>query len=214
MDKYYKEKINKMIEQSRDALIKQIEEKGIEKWLDNKIDLYIERNVLPLEWKEQIIYELKNKNLFYLSVFTKDIKKQNIYENILLHFLKDNNIDAIKLPQAGKNALYAYNSIITNDISDKPLELKSLDFEINLNNNKIYLMHKYTEESGGAQDNQFNDVVNQIRNLDTNLINKVWFCLDGKYYTKQKINELKSLNKNIIIVNIHTILQTLKKFNK
>ncbi len=69
-------------------------------------------------------------------------------------------------------------------------------------------------KDGGAQDNQFNDVIIQLKNLGPKTINNVWFCLDGKYYNKRRIDILKNINKNIKIVNIENIEREIKKIIK
>lgn len=89
---------------------------------------------------------------------------------------------------SGPNALYSWNNKIFSISNNKPKELKSLDFVVNYQNTLIYVVNKYTNEEGGAQDNQYKDVIVQLRYLGPNTIDQVWFYLDGKCYTKKLIH--------------------------
>ena len=77
----------------------------------------------------------------------------------------------------------------------KPKEaagIKSIDFCWKMNIDGIeyncYASHKHTNEAGGSQDNQFNDLMefasNANQNTDTSCL---FFAIaDGKYYQKSK----------------------------
>lgn len=209
MDKYQKIIIETW-KYEREKIKKQIKENGIDKHLENKIQMFVERTGLNKQQSLNIKDKILALDEFAISVFMKDPKKQNVYEKILLKHLTDSGINAKKLPPSGKNALYCKNGRIKNiQKKDRPKELKSLDFEIKINNKVIYLVHKYTNEDGGAQDNQYNDVIHQLNNLDSNTTPNVWLCLDGPYYNKERIEYLKSINPNIKIVNRNNIIQEL-----
>lgn len=209
MDKYQKI-IIEIWKYEREEIKKQIKENGIDEHLENKIQMFVERTGLNQEQLLNIKDKILALDEFAISIFMKDPKRQNVYERILLDYLTENGINVKKLPASGKNALYCKSGRIENiQKKERPKELKSLDFEIKIDNKVIYLVHKYTNEDGGAQDNQYNDVIHQLNNLDSNTTSNVWLCLDGPYYTKERIKYLKSINPNIKIVNINNIIQEL-----
>ena len=123
---------------------------------------------------ESIIKETLIDNDVLLSFLMKDPKRQNIYENIFREELIKEGFDVQKLKASGPEAHYLLNDQIVHNIKNKPKELKSLDFIIHHNNKVIYVVNKYTNEPGGAQDNQYNDVI----------INAIPLYIEqyGKYY--------------------------------
>ncbi|WP_156935658.1 hypothetical protein [[Mycoplasma] anseris] len=42
----------------------------------------------------------------------------------------------------------------------------------------------------------------------------VWFCLDGNYYTEDKINDLKKIKPKAIILNLESLINKVKKIIK
>lgn len=177
-----------------------------------KIKLFVKRTFIDEEYEEIVINELLKGNDFILSVLMKDPKRQNVYEKILLKEFLDNGINAKKLPSSGKGAFYAINGKIVSgsELDSKPLGVKSFDFLINFLDKKIFVVHKYTKENGGAQDNQFHDVISTLKNLNNESINNVLFCLDGEYYNDERINKLREYNPSINIVNIENIVKKIE----
>lgn len=156
----------------------------------------------------EVLEKAKSDHLFR-AFFAKDPKKQNIYESLVAQYLKSWELvsDFKKLSSSGKNALYVDRGNIRkgNEFSHhKPA--KSIDFfwTIKTKQGKIirfYAFHKYIEESGGAQDNQFKEIKNCIevgRNGSWETYQQVIFvCIcDGNYFTEKKIKELKNLIGN------------------
>jgi len=110
--------------------------------------------------------------------------------------------DFQKLNNSGKNALYIDRRVIRKGSEyphDKPA--KSVDFFWTIKNKKeeiinFYAFHKYIEESGGAQDNQFNEIKKCIevsRNGNQEIKRRIIFICDGAYFTDKKIKVLKNL---------------------
>ena len=67
----------------------------------------------------------------------------------------------------------------------------------------IYITQKYTRGKGGAQDNQYRDVIQFLTYGSKK--HKVAAYVDGSYYTEQKRNELKSIfvsNPNVQICSL------------
>ncbi|MGZ9756249.1 hypothetical protein [Mycoplasma sp. 4423] len=143
--------------------------------------------------KDKII----NEDIFALIRYAKDPNKQNIHEDILLEYFHNQlyNVTIHKLPKTGKNAKFinSFGNIL--NLSDREyneITNKSIDFEFIKDDIIFYFTFKYTNEKGGAQDNQRNDVMIFIENANKNQDDKVKFLviLDGNYYVDQ-INKIK-----------------------
>lgn len=127
------------------------------------------------------------------ACFAKDPVKQNISEKLCSDYIK-----VPLAPQSGKNC------IRFNDKGDivalkKDGGCKSVDFILP---EGIYATQKYTGNySGGAQDNQFNDVILFLQN--GSIKHKVAAIVDGWYWEENgKKNELIELfkeNNNVFI---------------
>jgi hypothetical protein len=101
---------------------------------------------------------------------------------------------------------------------DKPA--KSIDFNWKLRgkNKEIecYAFHKYIEESGGAQDNQFFDIKNCIkkgRSSSPNPRLMIFFICDGEYFSQRKIEILKNLagGQNFWVLKSEELINHLTK---
>lgn len=149
---------------------------------------------------KDILEKIRNDHM-YASMFAKEPIKQNLAENLQLKFLKERNKNIIKLPSTGKGAYYLSNgSLITNQ-KHKPLKTcKSMDFYDP--DSKIFYYAKYTNQSGGSQDNQFNDLKNfinecllYIKNSNREKNDDYYFVIlvDGDYYNREKFKILKTL---------------------
>lgn len=104
-----------------------------------------------------------------------------------------------KLSNSGKGALYISKGNIT---SIRPSgTVKSIDFKIQYNFREkccmFYGTLKFTENSGGHQDNQFNDVQETNREFvkieDPNIY--TLSVLDGKYYTSGNEKKINQINR-------------------
>lgn len=128
------------------------------------------------------------------SKFCKDPSKQNISE-----ILAEKILGVKKLPGSGKNCIrFNDNGEI---VYNKRLNTKSADFFYN----GFYATQKYTNENGGAQDNQFADVVDFLKR--GSIKHKVMAIVDGAYWDDKKEilkNEFKN-NKNVLITSITEI---------
>lgn len=144
----------------------------------------------PGEIREQIL-----TNDLTASLFCKDPAKQNIAETYGLKLLK-----LEKLSSRGKNCIrFSSTGEIVHTSSGNT---KSADTIYN----GAYTTMKYTEEDGGAQDNQKRDVIEFLEKGSKQ--HKVCAILDGPYWTKGR-EELKNLfknNTNVTITSIDEIL--------
>lgn len=157
-----------------------------------KIDKYCEKFNFK---KEEVIEQIKENDIV-ASFFMKDPLKQNFIEKMVAELLNTNI-----LPQAGKNSV-RFNSKGELGHLKTPNTSKAADFYIN----NTYITQKYTRGFGGAQDNQYNDVVDFL--LKGSQQYKVGAILDGSYW-EEKRKELKSFfqdNENVSIYSINDFL--------
>lgn len=156
-----------------------------------KIDNFIER------WdgmytREEIIDAI-NTNDIIAALFAKDPAKQNISEKLC-----ENYIGIKRAPQQGKNCIRFSDSgeIVS---SKKDGGSKSVDFILP---NEIYATQKYTgNNTGGAQDNQFDDVVMFLKY--GSIHHKVAAIVDGWYWEengeKERLKKMFENNSNVYI---------------
>ena len=154
-----------------------------DKNLRKKIDTFSSRFKFL---KSEVEKKIREDNMFR-AVFSKDPGKQKIHENIAARFIE-------KLPQVSDFNQLSHNGLQLlggTVISRKDARIgggvsraKSIDFTWNSSVYKIYAAHKYTKNSGGAQDNQYRDLQVFIREAnDSNLKNTVFLAIaDGGYY--------------------------------
>jgi hypothetical protein len=127
------------------------------------------------------------------AFLAKDPNKQNIHEKIAGDYIITiEGISEFKiLPKSGKNA-----KILTNDgrvtFGNGVKSNKSIDFEFIYCGIHFYCSHKYTKDSGGAQDNSYNDLCNFLTSTRRVVDKKVYFLAiaDGNYYA----NKLEIMN--------------------
>ena len=188
-----------------------------------KIDNFAEKNGFnPKEVRDNI----KNNEMFR-SVFAKDPAKQNFYQNKAAEYISTmNNVKNFKvLPTNGDNAKYIINGNISEgkELKNKNQDTKSIDFYFEYGKYNIYASHKYTKNEGGAQDNQYKDVQEFLKNSRDNNSKYTKFIAicDGDYYqhkdTKSgdntRIERLERLtdNKKVFVTNIDGLASVLKK---
>lgn len=171
------------------------------------------------------IFAKAKSDPYFRAFFAKDPKKQNIYERTLGKYIS--SFDFVsnfqQLSSGGKSACYLDRGVIRQG-NEYPHEkpAKSIDFAWNIKNKngeiiKFYAFHKYIEESGGAQDNQFNEIKKCIevgRNGSQETNRRVIFICDGDYFTEEKIRVLKNLKGswNFIVLKSEELEKYLRKF--
>ena len=130
-------------------------------------------------------------NIVVASKFCKDPGRQNISEKLAAKVL---NLD--KLPANGKNAIrFNDNGDI---VSTSAGNTKSADFIYQ----DYYATQKYTDGTGGAQDNQRNDVIDFLKR--GSIKHKVAAIVDGNYWDKWReelIEQFKD-NPNVLITSV------------
>lgn len=172
--------------------INQIRKEINSNWVQEKINNHISK-FSGLITKEEIMKAIKENNIV-ASFFCKDPSKQNISENLAAEVL---NIQ--KLPSSGKNCIRFNNN--GDIVSSSTGNTKSADFIYN----GYYTTQKYTNEEGGAQDNQRNDVIDFLKR--GSIKNKVAAIVDGKYWDKYRpiLKQEFANNKNVLITSITEI---------
>lgn len=139
------------------------------------------------EVKKQIL-----SNDLVASFFAKDPAKQNFTEKLVGELLNTK-----VLPQQGKNCIRFTDK--GDVVSSKSINVsKSADFLIN----NTYITQKYTRGSGGAQDNQYNDVIDFL--IKGSIKHKVAAIVDGTFWESHRDN-LKNYFKDNQNVNIYSM---------
>ena len=112
------------------------------------------------------------------------------------------NAQVTRLPQRGAGVLYiAENGDIRPLIAGEKKPSKALNFSWEILGITYYAMHKYTSESGGAQDTQFREEQRMLDHFNspantTNHNNVLIIIVDGRYYTPAKMRELRRSAKS------------------
>lgn len=184
------------------ALRKQINEK----WVDRKILNHLKRNphlnIEPNDFKNQIL-----NNDLVASFLIKEPGKQNISEIIIAEEIK-------KIPLLESFINYSATVklfIVDGELTSKRVDgVKSIDYSWIYNGKQIYATQKYTVGSGGAQDNQHNDIIISLKNAKKMKADYFIAIVDGNYYTEKKMNNLKKYEtKNVKVCKSGTLEEIL-----
>ena len=164
-----------------------------------KIENYSQKfNFNPDEVKAQIL-----SNDLVASFFIKEPAKQNFTEKLVSSLLK-----TTVLPQSGKSCIRFTE---TGDIVSKKDSntSKSADFHINT----TYITQKYTRGNGGAQDNQYNDVVDFL--IKGSKHHKVAAIVDGSFWDEKRkeLREFFHDNPNVKISSMDEVLNGVIRFD-
>lgn len=165
-------------------------------WVQEKIESYLNR-FGDIFTKEEIISQIMSNDIV-ASFFAKDPAKQNLSEKECAKW-----IGVEKLPAFGKNCIRFDSE--GNIISKKEVGAsKSADFLVE----GIYFTQKYTgENTGGAQDNQYEDVVTFLKNGSKK--QKVGAIIDDAYWkdfgNRKKLAMAFADNSNVIILSADEI---------
>jgi hypothetical protein len=193
--------------QNYNELIKSLEKE--DRWISEKMKNWLDRFELTTDLDFNSLKEkIKNDKNFALF-FIKDPGKQNLTEKLFADIIS--NIESVKnfVNHPSNTNLFVVNGSVVNQRVDG---VKSIDFEWITNGRKVYATQKYTNENGGAQDNQKNDIINFLKNCQDNEENIFFAILDGNYW-KDKIEYLKGKygKWNIVICGINEVEGKLEK---
>ena len=167
--------------------------------------------------EEEIIKSVSN-DLVAAAHFAKDPSRQNMYEQIAADYIisKIEHVkDFKKLPN---NKLV----IIKGEIRDKKdakstSGAKSIDFFWHYKGIKVYASHKHTNQEGGAQDNQYQDLQNFIREARENKDKGIVFIAiaDGPYYNNSRMEAMRGMcTPSVKVCHIYELEETLNNIYK
>jgi hypothetical protein len=158
--------------------------------------------------------EVKEKIMnddMYAEIFAKDPSKQNIYEKLAAKYISDLDIvsNFRNLPNSAK--MFVVEGFVVNTRQN---DVKSIDFHFKIGEKNIYASHKYIKATyGGAQDNQYNEVRNFLRNCNKiNSGNDFYIAIcDGPYFeTKIETLNIEFGSDNVIAMNIDGLSDFIK----
>ena len=171
--------------------------------MNTKIQNYCKRYDLPYMFiKRKILFD----NIFALY-FAKDPSKQSFHQQCAANFIKE--IPKVEnfqvLPANGKNAVFVINGEIKlkEEAGQKQetKETKSIDFFWNVITQSgkeitFYAAHKYTDQEGGAQDNQYNDLKLFMKHGRQFKDDNVYFLAigDGPFYLRSNTQGVKRID--------------------
>lgn len=195
----------KQRKKNTEALRKQLESNKIDKWLKEKIENFCERHDLSFNL---VKYKIIHDDLFVLN-FIKEPSKQTLHQNLAKQFMLDMNCitDFHVLPASGKDSLFVINGIVMKEEQKKSssVSVKSIDFEWKFKNDigesiQCYASHKYTHQDGGAQTQQFTELMTFLENAQKHKQNLFFYAIcDGRFYQSPyegSLTKIEYLNKN------------------
>lgn len=206
---YEKQSLKMRIENLKDVI------KNPKKYQE-KLIKYSKKHNLEYEFLQQELLE----NIYLMNEMAKEPSKQNFHELVARDYILENYKEFLNfeiLPKKSKNgieSIYLTNGQIVkeSDLSTRN-HTKSIDFKWEYKGFTIYATHKYTKDSGGAQDNQYKDVISFLEHAKQNINNKILFVAicDGKYYVGKRSDELRKsiLNTKCIVTTIYTLKKDL-----
>lgn len=193
----FTEYVEKKKIEARKANIEEVRRDVDKAWVKTKIS----NHVLAFDglMTEEQIREAILTDVIVASKFCKDPGRQNISEKLAAEVL-----GLKKLPASGKNCIRFNDK--GDIVSDKNGNTKSTDFMLG----EYYATQKYTDWDGGAQDNQYDDVVDFLKR--GSIKHKVAAIVDGPYWDNH-LSALKELfvnNPNVLITSVTEITENNK----
>ena len=182
-----------------------------------KLLKYAERHNLEYNFLQQELLE----NIFLIKGIAKDPQKQNYQENVAKNYIVTNYPEFTNfeiLPKKSKNQLesmyLANGQLVKESELSTTNHTKSIDFRWQYKEYFIYATHKYIKESGGGQDNQFEDVKKFLEHARQNTKNKYLFVAicDGEYFEERnRLVELKKyvINTRCVVSTVYSLKQDL-----
>lgn len=164
--------------------------------ISSELILKIKNHSYKTGLDEDLIIQSIKTDKVAASHFAKDPLKQNIAEPLQIKIYNEKfNTKIVKLSNNGKNAVWLKDGLLLN--KKEETATKSMDGFDEENENYYYC--KYTNEKGGAQDNQYKDLIKFViecnKYCEKNTDKKCFSVLiSGSYYTSLKIEQLE---KNI-----------------
>ena len=155
---------------------------GLEKKIENFCNLH--------GFSREEVAKSIRENDIVAAVFAKDPRKQSCDEKLAGGFIR--RLDGIKnfaeLPKGQKGLSVLRGEIREKrKIGGKGSGTKTIDFHWRYQGTQFYAAHKYTKDSGGAQDNQFKDLQAFIEEARDSVAPDVVFLViaDGAFYQRR-----------------------------
>lgn len=189
--------------------------------LARKIGTFASRFEFAIDVVEQKIRE----DEMFRAFFAKDPGKQKIHENIAAAFIT-------RIPLIENFEQLAHDGLVVIQGAVRPRKevraegatarAKTIDFAWDTCGKKVYASHKYTKHSGGAQDNQYRDLQEFIREANESNRRDAYFLAiaDGDYYSgtdtnshTTKLQHLKDLanRRNVFALSIDELEEWVKE---
>lgn len=179
-----------------------------EKNLVAKVSKFINEKLTEEEKKKistNYILEKIETDFLIRAFFRKDYTQQSIHEVCQIEWLRNKYPDIIKLPTS-KGGYYFHKYNLTNHSPKYKDSTKTLDFHVP--SCHIYGVLKYSTTNRAAQDNQYEDVKNFLRQMigylenNANCVEIFEFYLDGDFYEEKKIKNLEDMVPSELKVKI------------
>jgi len=159
------------------------------------------RGVAPDE-----VFAVIRDSRLYRAEFIKDPKRQNLYERVAAEAIK--NMPGVEeFVHYGTNELELVDGVPkkrSGEHGAEPGLAKTIDFGWRRGGFRYFASHKYTKERGGAQDNQYRDVLAFIKEANKNSDAGCVFVAiaDGEYYdfvdAGSKLKKINVLKQNAV----------------
>lgn len=139
----------------------------------------------------------ENEDIFIYWDLVPEPGKQSEDEKFQIQYMNTHqNRTRFRKPE--KSLAFVGNTTIS--ISSENIHKRTKTFDAVNDKDNIFLYMKYTKTTGGAQDNQCDDVKNFVKTCDRYLFDNInthiryFICvLDGKYYTPEKKHSIRML---------------------
>lgn len=150
---------------------------------------------------KSVLDKIRNDTMF-AAHFAKQPGRTGLHERIAAEWISalPEVTDFKTLPKSGPQSVKIDSDGNLRRGAGKKIPGKTLDFEWVSGGKTCYAMHKYTKDSGGAQDNQFNEMkelmLRFLRCSDTGI--GLMVIADGEYYQRNncaKLHELAALER-------------------
>lgn len=151
-----------------------------------KIRNYSERFNLPIKFVE---HKILRDNVF-ANQFAKDPSKQSLHQTVAAEFIESitDVVNFAQLPVGGGGAYYICEDGVVRKGGTALRGLtKSIDFYWEYDGRRYFAAHKHTSDEGGAQDNQFKDLTEFLKNANKSTVADTFFIAigDGEYYQRR-----------------------------
>ena len=174
-------------------------------------------------YESSIVRTKINTDEMFRWWFVVDPVRQNVFEKIAAKHI-ESIVGVTSFEKYGTNEWFIVAGALKHkrELNGMKPEFKSIDFGWKYGKKKFYASHKYTHESGGAQDNQYKDIqrfvtaANEIGGKDIFVA-----IVDGEYYettdskagmTRRQRLEQRANNKNVFVTDLEKLEEFLCDF--